>query len=182
MKARRRKAGRKTAKLDTLKIPTRAIKLKLYKGSIIAGISWGHQAMGLAPQIRRRIRATMGRLGLQKTGNLDIMFDMNPRHRDPDYSAFEDQVKVYHKFQGNWPEALAKDLAKSWQVQKEKLQAVQYPWQHAKGPVGALQCYLLERGWNFDRHDEWTKPGQNGEPDFKLNMNAEWFYLRKELE
>ena len=59
MKARRKKAGRKTAKLAALKIINRAIKLKLYKGSIIAGTSWGHQAMGLAPQVRRRIRATM---------------------------------------------------------------------------------------------------------------------------
>ena len=62
------------------------------------------------------------------------------------------------------------------------LTTVKYPWQHAKGPVGALQCYLLERGWNIERHDEWTKPGHNGEPDFKLNVNADWFCLKPELE
>ena len=183
MKARRKKAGRKTAKLASLKIPSRAIKLKLYKGSIIAGISWGHQAMGLAPQVRRRIRATMGRqIGLQKTGNLDILFSMHPRHKDPDYAAFTEQIKVYHKFYGNWPEALAKDLSRAWAVQRDKLQNVQYRWQHAKGPVRALQCYLMERGWTTDKRNEWTKPGHNGDPDFKLNMNAEWFYLQRELE
>ena len=58
MKARRRKAGRKNVKLNSLKIPNRAIQLKVYKGSIVSGISWGHQAMGLAPQLRRRLRAT----------------------------------------------------------------------------------------------------------------------------
>lgn len=184
MKVRRRRAGRKTVKLAPLKIPNRAIKFKLYKDSIIAGINWGHQAMGLTPQNRRRIRATMGRqMGLQKTGNLDIMFDMNPKHRDPDFAAFEDQVKVYHKFHGNWPEALAKDLLnKAWQLQKEKLQNAQYPWQHAKGPIDALQCYLMERSWNIDRHDKWTKPGHNGEPDFKINMNVAWFFIHKEFE
>ena len=67
MKARRRKAGRKTAKLDTLKIPTRAIKLKLYKGSIIAGISWGHQAMGLgASKSEGASEPTMGATGIAK--------------------------------------------------------------------------------------------------------------------
>ena len=107
---------------------------------------------------------------------------MYPRHRDPDYAAFEDQVKLYRKFHGNWPEALAKDLVKAWNVQRDKFKSVPYPWQYAKGPVGALQCYLLEHGWSFDKQDEWVKPGHNGEPNFKLNMNADWFYLRQELE
>ena len=177
MKARRKKAGRKSVKLATLKIPTRSIQLKLYKGSIMAGISWGHQAMGLAPQVRKR---WAGRWAYN--GRLDILFDMHPRHQDPDQTAFEDQIKVYRKFDGNWPEELVKDLAKAWQVHREKLTSVQYPWQHAKGPVGALQCYLLKRGWNIQRHDEWTKPGHNGEPEFKLNMHADWFHIKEELE
>ena len=46
MKPRRLKANRKTRKLQVLKIPLRSIRLKLYKGSIIAGISWGHEAWG----------------------------------------------------------------------------------------------------------------------------------------
>ena len=71
LKGRRIKASRKTKKLATLKIPLRSIRLKLYKGSIVAGISWGHEAMGLAPQVRRRLKAVMGRqIGLQRTGTL----------------------------------------------------------------------------------------------------------------
>ena len=183
MNSRRKKAGRKSVKLASLKIPTRSIQLKLYKGSIVAGSSWGHQAMGLAPQVRRRLRATMGgQIGLQRTGNLDILYDMYPKHKDPDFAAFEDQIRAYRKFHGNWPEALVRDLAKAWQVQRDKLTSVTYPWQHAKGPVGALQCYLLERGWNIQQRDEWTKPGHNCEPDFKLNMSADWFHIKEELE
>ena len=60
---------------------------------------------------------------------------MYPRHRDPDYAAFEDQVKLYRKFHGNWPEALAKDLVKAWNVQRDKLKSVPYPWQHAKAQL-----------------------------------------------
>ena len=183
MRARRKKAGRKTVKMTSLKIPNRAIRLKLYKSSILAGINWGHEAMGLAPQVRRRIRATMARqMGCHRTGSIDIVFSMHPRHRDPDFGAFADQVRLYRRFYGNWPEALAKDLAKAWHVQKAKLTEVKYPWQHAKGPVGALQCYLLERGWNIDKPDEWTKPSPNGEPEFKLSMHADWFFLKQELE
>ena len=107
---------------------------------------------------------------------------MHPRHKDLDYAASTDQIKVHHKFYGNWPEVLAKDLNLAWAVQREKLRNVQYPWQHAKDPVGALQYYLMERGWTIDKHNEWTKPGQNGNPDFKLNMNAKWFYLQRQLK
>ena len=41
----------------------------------------------------------MGRqMGLQKTGNLDIVYDMQPQHQDPDYGAFMDQVKTFQHF------------------------------------------------------------------------------------
>lgn len=135
MKARRQRASRKTKKMAALKIPAQAIRLKLYKGNILAGISWGHEAMGLAPQVRKRIRATMGRqLGLQKTGNVDLLFST------------QGQVRLYRRFFGNWPEALQRDLEKAWQIHKEKLASVAHPWQHAKGPVAALQCYLKSMG------------------------------------
>eukprot|EP00913_Durusdinium_trenchii_P014808 g13886.t1 len=128
MRARRKKAGRKTVKMTSLKIPNRAIRLKLYKSSILAGINWGHEAMGLAPQVRRRIRATMARqMGCHRTGSIDIVFSMHPRHRDPDFGAFADQVRLYRRFYGNWPEALAKDLAKAWHVQKAKLTEDKHP-------------------------------------------------------
>ena len=183
IKGRRTKAARKSLKLNTLKIPNQAIRLKLYKGSTLSGINWGHKAMGLAPQVRKKLRATMCRqMGMHRTGNADIVFSMQPRHRDPDYGAFADQVRLYRRFYGNWPEALGKDLARAWRVHRAKLQEAKYPWQHAKGPVGALQCYLVERGWSTDKHDEWTKPAPNGEPEFKLNMHADWFFLKQELE
>ena len=92
-------------------IPMRAVRLKLYKGSIQSGISWGHQALGMAPQTRNRIRIAMARqMGLQRTGNADIVFDMQPRHKDPDFEAFAAQIKIYRQCFGNWPEHLHRDL------------------------------------------------------------------------
>lgn len=87
-----------TRKLHTLKIPMRAVRLKLYKGSIQSGISWGHQALGMALQTRHRIRIAMARqMGLRRTGNADIVFDMQPRHKDPDFDAFTAQIKIYRQ-------------------------------------------------------------------------------------
>lgn len=183
MRNRRGKVVRKTKKLKALKIPQRAIRLKLYKGSVLAGISWGHEAMGLAPQTRKKISAVMGRqLGLQRTGSLDIVYDMNSRHQDPDYGAFMAQIRVYHRFYGNWPEATHRSLEKAWQVIHERLSAAQYPWQVAKGPVAALQCYLRDHQWEHSNYGVWTKPGHNGCRDFKLDMNEQWFELREELK
>ena len=94
------------------------MRLKLYKGG---GISWGHQAMGLAPQTRLRINSTMARqMGLQRTGNMDIIYDMQPKHKDPDYEAFVSQVKIYRQIFCNWPEHLHRDLKKAWQVHRER--------------------------------------------------------------
>lgn len=51
------------------------------------------------------------------------------------------------------------ELRKSWH---RNLDGVKHPWQHAKGPIGALQCYLREHGWDHDQFDRWSKPGYNG--------------------
>ena len=168
MRARRTKASKKTKKLHTLNIPMRAVRLKLYKGSIQSGISWGHQALGMAPQTRNRIRTAMARqMGLQRTGNADIVFDMQPRHKDPDFEAFAAQVKIYRQCFGNWPEHLHRDLDRAWQVTKDRLKQAKHPWQVVKGPVAALQCYLNDRGWDTTHYDRWTKQGANGEEDFR---------------
>ena len=71
----------------------------------------------------------------QRTGDMDILFDMQPRYKDPAYEAFVAQVKVYHKFFGNWPEHLHRDMEKAWKVSKDRLQQAKHPWQVARGPV-----------------------------------------------
>ena len=107
---------------------------------------------------------------------------MFKRHQDPDYGAFIDQIKSFHKFYGAWPEHLGKDLEKAWQVHSERLQQAKYPWQVAKGPVAALQCYLQEKGWTADNPAVWSKPGYNGQEDFKLDMHSSWLAIKEELK
>eukprot|EP00913_Durusdinium_trenchii_P008428 g7915.t1 len=53
------------------------------------------QGPGLAPQHRARLKAAMGRqLGLQRTGNLDIVYAMKSQRQDPDTAAFHDQERA----------------------------------------------------------------------------------------
>ena len=139
--------------------------------------------MGLAPQVRRRLKIAMGRqIGLQRTGNIDILFDMHSRHQDPDYGSFMSQVRIYRRFYGNWPEATHKTLERSWTAIRDRLLQAQHPWQVAKGPVAALICHLLERDWDCTHYGLWTKPGHNGSRDFRLDMTEDWFALREELK
>ena len=115
--------------------------------------------MGLAPQVRRRIRAVMGRrLGLQKTGNTDIVYDMNPAHQDPDNGSFMSQVKAYRRFFGNWSEATRRNLERAWQAVYDRLERAQHPRQVAKGPVTALQRYLKEHNREeLKRAERWER-------------------------
>ena len=140
-------------KLVVLKIPWKAVRLRLFKGSILAGIRWGHEAMGVAPQTRARYRAAMARhLGMQKTGNIDLVIDLQP------------------------------NLQKSWQVHTQLLDSVKHPWQHAKGPIAALQCYLREHGWTHESFDQWSKPGHNGLPTWEINITDLWNSIHTQLK
>ena len=122
----------------------------------------------------------MGRqMGLQRTGNLDIVYDMQPGHQDPDYAAFYDQAKI---FKHQWPEALKRDLEKAWQHHQERLARAAHPWQVARGPVAAMQCYLQEKGWRPESLSEWAEPGRNGAPDFKILLNEAWPTIKAELK
>ena len=71
---------------------------------------------------------------------MDILFDMQPRHRDPAYEAVVAQIKVYHKFFGNWPEHLHRDVEKAWKVTKERLQKENIP---GKWHVAQLQPFFV---------------------------------------
>ena len=61
-----------------LKLRT-SIKYRLHRGAIHPVMSWGAQANGMAPQRRQQLRVMAARgLGLQRTGSVDVVFDMHP--------------------------------------------------------------------------------------------------------
>lgn len=81
-------------------------RYRLHKGAIHPVVTWGAQAQGLAPQRRRQLRVMAGRgLKLQKSGSVDVVFDMNKRHPGPGDSIILQHVhtvwKIYHSLTAN---------------------------------------------------------------------------------
>ena len=57
-----------------------------------------------------------------------------------------------------------------------------HPWQVAKGPVAALQCYLKDHGWQAESCHYWTKLAPNNEPEFQISMSDSWLTIKAELK
>lgn len=76
-------------------------------------MTWGAQANGLAPQRRHQLRAMAAKgLWLQRSGSVDIVFDMNQKHPDPDSIVLQHihtVWKIYHSFDDS-----KQHLFKSW--------------------------------------------------------------------
>lgn len=49
-------------------------------------------------------------------------------------------------------------LRRAWAMEWSHLESVQFPWQHAKGPMSATQAVLMELGWSCAEYDQWTDP------------------------
>lgn len=120
-------------------------------------------------------------LGLQRTGNQDIVFDMHEQHQDPCCGAFIDQVLAYRKCVCAWPEALQSELQKSWQHYHQLLDSVKH-LATCQGPLAALQCYLREHGREHDRFDQWSKPGHNGLPAWEIHLQNDWLSTKQQLK
>ena len=108
-------------------------------------MSWGAQANGLAPQRRHQLRVLAGRgLKLQRSGSVDIVFDMNPGQPDPGDSIALQHLhtiwKVYHSFD----ESKQHLFWTSWNTALGALQKAKYRWQVVSGPLQTLQAYMMD--------------------------------------
>ena len=148
LQARMRKGRQRQKQLNLLKIKKEPIRLRFYKGSILASVKWGAEAMGIAPQKRREVRVAMARhMGLQTKGAVDIVYDFNKRHPDPGDQAMIQQIKVW------------RDLEHAWQATHQRLQDAKHAWQVTYGPLAAMQAYLMEHEWQIGELDRWIREG-----------------------
>ena len=134
--------------LQRLKLQ-RNISHRIHKSAIHPVMSWGAQASGLAPQRRQYIRVMAARsLQLQRSGSVDVVFDMHPHQPDLGDSIIQQHLhsvwKIYHSFD----ESAQHLFWTSWNVALGALQKVRYRWQVVSGPLQALQAYLLD--YDFD--------------------------------
>ena len=99
------KGSGRQSKLLHLKLRSRPIRIRVWKTSIHSAVSFGVEAPGVAPQRMRNLRQQLGRLGgLQKKGNVDIVFDQHGHLQDPKDTAVERQLKAMHQLIRAWPD------------------------------------------------------------------------------
>ena len=149
VKKRFNKGKARTGIVHRLKLNPQ-IRYRLHRGAIHPVMTWGAQAQGLAPQRRHQIRVMAARgLRLQKSGSVDIVYDMNKKHPDPGDSIVAQHVhtiwKIYHSFD----EAKQHLFKSSWNLSLSTLLRAKYKWQVVKGPLQALQAYLLDYGFKM---------------------------------
>ena len=162
------------------------IRYRLHKSAIHPLMSWGVQANGLAPQRRQYIRVTAARsLQLQRSGSVDIVYDMNQQHPDPGDSIIEQHLhsvwNIYHSFD----ESTQHLFWTSWNVALGALQKVRYRWQVVNGLLQALQAFLLDYDFDLSDGQVWKRTGYGGIPDCQLSLTECWptlqFKLRAEF-
>ena len=52
-------------------------------------------------------------------------------------------------------------IRRTWVVSWKKLSGSPHRWKLAAGPIGAMQCYLMDMGFEAPTMDEWKRPGTN---------------------
>ena len=150
-------------------------KYRLHRGAIHPVMSWGAQANGLAPQRRQQLRVLAARgLGLQRSGSVDVVFDIHSDKNDPGDSIILQHIhtvwKVLHSFDDS-----AKNLFWiSWNSALDLLLKAKHRWQVVTGPLQALQAYLLDYDFDISNGKLWKRTGYGGIPDCTISLEALW--------
>ena len=77
------------------------MRIRVWKTSVHAAVSYGIEAQGLAPQrLRLNCPATLA----FTRGNVDIVFDQHGHLQDPKDTAVERQLKAMHQLIRAWPD------------------------------------------------------------------------------
>lgn len=124
-------------------------KYRLHRGAIHPVMTRGAQANGLPPQRRQKLRVLAARgLRLQRSGSVDVVFDLHPKLPDPADSIICQHIhtvwKLYHAFR----EGAQHLFWTTWNTALGALLKAKYRWQVVSGPMQALQAYLLD--YEFD--------------------------------
>ena len=173
------KGRRRHMKLTHLKLRSRPARIRVWKTSVHAAVSYGIEAQGMAPQRLKVLQQQLARDGgLQKGGSTDIVFDQNAKLQDPRDTAIERQMKAMHQLLQAWPAAQRGELASAWRVSWKRLQAAAHPWMVVAGPMAALQAYLMDMQWDAGALDDWVRPVQGIRPAAQLNIDLPWPYLQ----
>ena len=134
--------------LGQLKIGKAGIKVRLYKGSILAAALYGHEGVGVSPKRRKWFRGLLAQvLGRPNQASVDATLDMHGnRVEDPWFTIVAQHFKSVRRLLLQWPERDFSRLQQGWERLELWLQEAEHPWKRAAGPLGACWCYLQEPG------------------------------------
>ena len=173
------KGSGRQSKLLHLKLRSRPIRIRVWKTSIHSAVSFGVEAPGVAPQRMRNLRQQLGRLGgLQKKGNVDIVFDQHGHLQDPKDTAVERQLKAMHQ------------LIRAWARQSAGGARAGCPGGDCRRPhtLGLLLldlwllCKYISWRWAGTRQlDDWIRPPTGLMPANQLSLGLPWPYLQRKL-
>ena len=168
--------------MHRLRINT-GICYRLHKGAIHPVTSWGAQANGLAPQRRQQLRVLAARgLRLQRSGSVDVVFDMRKDQPDPGDSIIMQHLHTVWKVFHGFDESKQHLFWTSWNLALNALQKAKYRWQVVTGPLQALQAYMLDLEFDISNGHKWKRTGYGGIPDCYISLIDPWPLIHTQMQ
>ena len=164
------------SKLMHFKLRARPVRVRIWKTSVRAAVSYGVEAQDIAPQ---RIRVKVNWLDMEvcrKVGALTLAL-INTANSKTQETAIERQMRAMHQ-----PAAQHGELATAWRVSWRRLQAAAHPWMVVAGPMAALQACLMEMKWGAAMLDDWVREPQGLRQVAQLSIEFPWPFLQKQLQ
>ena len=141
---------------------------KLFATGVLPQATFGHAILGLAPHLRRRVRAMAakcrGAAGVHPCSATLLQWRGGPT-QDPMVELCVDQVGLWLQL---WEQASMEErlgIIVAWRTARRQLEAVQASqrWCRVRGPLSATITVLLEFGWAPTLPQQWMAPGWTAE-------------------
>ena len=158
--ARLAKATGRSGKLARLKVPNPKKRAQVAATGVFTAATFGHQGQGISPKRMKVLRAIAGgHYGKMAFGSLDLLFDLSwMGSGDP-------LCKIVLEHWSMLQECVARNrpatslIRRTWAVSWQKLSRSPHRWKLAAGPIGAMQCYLMDMGFEAPTMDVWNRTG-----------------------
>ena len=143
--ARLAKATGRSNKLTKLKVSNPKKRAQVAATGVFTAATFGHQGQGISPKRMKVLRAIAGgHYGKLAFGSLDLLFDLAwVGSGDP-------LCKITLEHWNMLQECVARNrpasnlIRRTWDVSWKKLSRCPHRWKLAAGPIGAMQCYLMD--------------------------------------
>ena len=167
--ARVTKAAGRSGKLTRLKVTNPKKRALVAATGVETAATFGHQGQGISPKRMKVLRAIAGgHFGKLSFGSLDLVFDLSHvGSGDPFHKiVLEHWAMLQECVVRNLPAASL--VRRTWAVSWAKISRSPQRWTVASGPIGAMQCYLKDLGFDAPTMDVWKRP----DGDIVLNWGS----------